>query len=531
MSYETTLEAFTDESAYGESPFAESYDAPAQSEWGSPFGAAEAVTTLEYGQEFGQEYGQEQEQAQEYGQESYAYNSEWESPFASEQYADAQESEVMWAPNEFPAACGDVTYDGTKWPYGKTPDPDNPGIASAIAIVPHAEVYEFQLSKFDIDRHELKREHKRVIGEFAKLILAGMRSKRFNGEPIRVYTYGEASSTAPASHNSPLSRNRAFNALHAIRCEFNKVGITCPVQYGLYGTGEQKARKHGPDQKEDAQFRGVLVRAFVPIKECEKCKPGPRPATGTAAICVSVPKILPRIATRRPADLIPLGSIVPGLRLPIAIVTKAQAVVRIDERRSRQSRQYTFSGWGLEVALPQGRSHIDLKAELHASLEALVQASAHLGARLQLGPLKLSLRIDFSAFAQLIVKLCAQLRLRLETDLGKPNLPDLRACRVLDARNAGTSAFPFAALQGPAVLVVPGGGYGPAVLTLTGPSVPSLGLASNVIPVPADKSTVRTLLALGGNLQLAQGQAREAESEEEWPESFGDVEAELEPFM
>jgi hypothetical protein len=52
-----------------------------------------------------------------------------------------------------------------------------------------------------------------------------------------------------------------------------------------------------------------------------------------------------------------------------------------------------------------------------------------------------------------------------------------------------------------------------------------------VIPVPADKSTVRTLLALGGNLQLAQGQAREAESEEEWPEAFSDVEAELEPFM
>ncbi len=530
MSHDTTLEAFSEEAAYGESPFAESYDAPAQSEWGSPFGAAEAVTALEYSQEFGQEYGQEQEQAQEYGQESYAYNSEWESPFAGEQYAEGQESEIMWAPNEFPANCGDATYNDKKWPYGKVDD-KNDGMASAITVVPHAEVYEFQLSKFDVDRHELKREHKRVIGEFAKLVLAGIRSKRFNGEPIRIFTYGEASSTAPASHNYPLSGNRAFNTLHAIRCEFKRVGITSPVQYGLYGTGEQQARKRGPDQKEDPQFRGVLVRAFVPIRECEKCKPGPRPPAGTAAICVSVPKIAPRIATRRPADLIPLGSVVPGLRLPIAIVTKAQAMVRVDERRSRQSRQYTFSGWGLEVALPQGRSQIDLKAELHASLEALVQASAHLGARLQLGPLKLSLRVDVSVFAQLIVKLCAQLRLRLEADLGRPNLPDLRACRVLDVRNAGTGAFPFAALQGPAVLVVPGGGYGPAVLTLTGPSVQNLGLATNVIPVPADKSTVRTLLALGGNLQLAQGQAREAEFEEEWPEAFSDVEAELEPFM
>ena len=91
-------------------------------------------------------------------------------------------------------------------------------------------------------------------------------------------------------------------------------------------------------------------------------------------------------------------------------------------------------------------ARIDLRAELHASLELLVKASAHLGARLQLGPLKLALRIDVSAFAQLIVKLCAQLRLRLEVDLGRPNLPELRQCRYLDARNV-RGPFPFAALN------------------------------------------------------------------------------------
>ena len=65
--------------------------------------------------------------------------------------------------------------------------------------------------------------------------------------------------------------------------------------------------------------------------------------------------------------------------------------------------------------------------------------------------------------------------------------------------------------------------------------MPSLGLTSQVIAVPADKSTIRTLLALGGSLQLSQaGIRREAEQETlegEWPEAFEEVQAELAPFV
>jgi hypothetical protein len=56
----------------------------------------------------------------------------------------------------------------------------------------------------------------------------------------------------------------------------------------------------------------------------------------------------------------------------------------------------------------------------------------------------------------------------------------------------------------------------------------------NPIPVPADKSTVKTLLALGGNLQLASAGGREAEYEQpeaEWPEAFAELESELAPFV
>jgi hypothetical protein len=70
------------------------------------------------------------------------------------------------------------------------------------------------------------------------------------------------------------------------------------------------------------------------------------------------------------------------------------------------------------------------------------------------------------------------------------------------------------------------------VLTLAGPAVGGLGLPSNVVQVPADKSTVRTLLALGGNMQLTQGgMRRELETfDTEWPEAFEEVQSELVPF-
>ena len=121
-------------------------------------------------------------------------------------------------------------------------------------------------------------------------------------------------------------------------------------------------------------------------------------------------------------------------------------------------------------------------------------------------------------------------------DLGRPNVPDLAQCRLIEARNARGPSFPFSALAGPALLIVPGKGYGPALVSFAGPSVASLGLNANPIPVPADKSTVKTLLALGGNLQLAQPAQREAEheyelTEGEWPEAFDEVQSELAPFV
>jgi hypothetical protein len=113
-----------------------------------------------------------------------------------------------------------------------------------------------------------------------------------------------------------------------------------------------------------------------------------------------------------------------------------------------------------------------------------------------------------AVFAQLIVKLCAQLRLRLDIDLGRPNIPDLRQCRFVEARGVKGPAFPFPALTGPAFMIVPGAGYGPAILNFGGPGVASLGLTTNPMQVPADKSTIKTLLALGGSLQMLQAAPR-----------------------
>jgi outer membrane protein OmpA-like peptidoglycan-associated protein len=550
---ESSYEGFAAESpqsegSYGESGYGETYESSGESEWDSPFAAAEAEIGMEapqqfggyeYGQQLAHEYGQGYEQG--YGHETYAYGrdssisesgaSEWESPFTN------AEEEIMPPPNAFPSTCGDdVTYASKVWKHGEKNKSSRPGKVSNLTFVPRSEVYEFAISDFDVDRYELKQQHKDAIADFTKRVQAGIREQRYSGEPIRVYTYGEASSTASHVHNLELSHHRAFNTLHAIRCAFQKAGIS-PAHFGFYGTGEVHARTQGPDKTENAEFRGVIVRAFAPLKACKDCKqpPGPKPpAAGATTLCVSVPKIQPRNAAKLPPDVIPLGSIVPGLRLPVAIVTKAQATIRVDERRSRQSGIYNFQGWGLEFALPPGKTRIDLQADLRASLEVLVRASASLSAKLRLGPLKLVLKIDASAFAQLVAKLCAQIRLRIDVDLGRPNIPELRECRLNGAQGV-RGAFPFAALSGPTVLLVPGAGYGPAVIHFAGGGVAGLGLGSNPMLVPADKSTVKSLLALGGTLKLQNGGVRrEAEyelPEAEWPEAFAELQPELAPFV
>jgi outer membrane protein OmpA-like peptidoglycan-associated protein len=538
---ESTFESFAAESPMsegsGESGYGETYESSGESEWDSPFAAAEQEIGMEAPQQFGgYEYGHEYEQGYEqgYGREAYAYGhegsaSEWESPFTN------AEEEIVPPPNAFPTTCTDATYASKVWKYGEKNKSSRPGKVSNLTFVPRAEVYEFAISDFDVDRYELKQQHRDAIADFTKRVQAGIRDQRYSGEAIRVYTYGEASSTASHQHNLELSHHRAFNTLHAIRCAFQKAGIS-PAHFGFYGTGEVHARTQGPDKTENAEFRGVIVRAFAPLKACKDCKqpPGPKPPAGATTLCVSVPKIQPRNAAKLPPDVIPLGSIVPGLRLPVAIVTKAQATIRVDERRSRQSGTYNFQGWGLEFALPPGRTRIDLQADLRASLEVLVRASASLSAKLRLGPLKLALKIDASAFAQLVAKLCAQIRLRIDVDLGRPNIPELRECRLTGAQGV-RGAFPFAALGGPTVLLVPGAGYGPAVIHFAGGGIAGLGLGSNPMLVPADKSTVKSLLALGGTLQLQNaGVRREAEyelPEAEWPEAFAELQPELAPFV
>jgi hypothetical protein len=59
---------------------------------------------------------------------------------------------------------------------------------------------------------------------------------------------------------------------------------------------------------------------------------------------VSVPRIAPRVAAKLPPDIVPLGRIVPGFRVPFTIVTRAQADVPVDEQRTRQSGAYTLQG-------------------------------------------------------------------------------------------------------------------------------------------------------------------------------------------
>lgn len=548
---EQYVEPFASESA-SESPFGEQY-ATEEAFPASPFLSTEDESTndeADQGEAFTGEYGEDftpgdsedfvtgEAYFSEYHpgeMTAEMEDHEWESPFNTA--TSAEDSEVWVGTADFPNQCGDVRYRGDAWPYKGKPDPRNVGQVSTLAVTPYAEVIEFSLGSFDVDRYELKPAHRKQIEKLVQQIAESIRKSRYTGAPVRVYTYGEASSTASVQHNVPLSRHRAFNVLNAIRCKLTSLRVNYPISYGFYATGEEHARATGPDQREDSRFRGVVVRVIAPLKpcNCRKFKLPRLTRTETPSVCISVPKIAPRATLKLPPDIIPLGSIIPGLKLPVAIVIKAKASVRMDSKPGSQSGHYQFEGWGLEFALPSGQARINFQADLRATLNVLVKASASLAAKLNLGPLKIALRLDASAFAQLIVKLCAQIRARLDIDLGRPNLPELSQCGYLPAKNV-QGAFPFPALNGPGYLLVPGRGYGTALLGLAGPGVSRVGLAANPVPVPADKSTVKTLLALAGNLTFLQasGPQREFEYEDtysEWSETYENLEAELEPFI
>ena len=135
------------------------------------------------------------------------------------------------------------------------------------------------------------------------------------------------------------------------------------------------------------------------------------------------------------------GPVVPGLRLPFAIVTKAHATVRVEDRSSRQSATYAFTV-GVSKSPCRRAARASTCRPICARRSRCWSGHPRHSARnLRLGPLNLSLRVDLSVFAQLIVKLCAQLRLRLDVDLGRPNVPDLRQCRLVNARNVRGRRF------------------------------------------------------------------------------------------
>jgi outer membrane protein OmpA-like peptidoglycan-associated protein len=543
------------EETWGESPFSE---APiSEDEWGSPFAPAEAWTSDLTGEaeshwggesEWGSPFAPATEATYETeapwspeAEAPWSTETEWGMPFAPATGAESWFEDEAQPP--FPNVCSpagapykDVTFPNQTWKFPPKPRGPREGDATIPPLVlPRIEWFQTSLRAFDVDDYRLKTKHHEALRNLAQRLKDGVASGRLGPGPVYVGAYGSTSTTGADLHNLALSRHRAYNAANFLRCEIQRSGVKNPIVFGLLWAGEEEARVTTPNNTETDVDRSVIVRVWAPLPECQRCQTCPRcrpphrppHQRKTPRLCVSVPRVAPRKTSGLPPDIIPLGPLVPGLRMPFAIVVNGNATVKVDDQASGRSGEYAFKGWGLEVALPAGRTVVDLRADLRASLDVLVRASASLSAKLQLGPLGLALRIDASAFARLVVKLVAQLRLRLEIDLGRPNVPELIACRPMQGR-AGPAGFAFDALAGPAFLLVPGRGFGPAVVSFGGPRVASTGLSAAPIPVPSDKSTVKTLLALGGEVRLIRasgGSAGELETfEDEWEQPFGETE-------
>ena len=405
--------------------------------------------------------------------------------------------------------CPDRQFGDKPWTVSR---PGRHKTAEGIVVrdprIERAAVDHLDLADFDVDDYRLRAAHHAELDRIVGDVGAGLRTGRYLPQ-VLFYVRGETSSTATDRHNLELSKHRAFNVGEQLKCRLQKAGLNDKTQVKWLPIGESLGQTALGDERESEKFRRVRLMVIAPIPACSCPPPGPRPPgprprfrrrrhTG-ARLCVSVPRIAPRSGAAGRPDILSLARVVAGLPAPAGIVTNATATVRIDRPAKGSSAEFELRGWGLEIALPSSGS-IDLRTRLHATLDAIMRASASLGASLRVGPFGLRLRFNASVFTQALVRLIGDARLQINAAI-RPNFPELQRCRPVAARAIG-GRLRLSDLAGPALLVVPGAGLGPATLRLAAPGI--LGrrvqLSSNPIVVPADKSTVRTVLVIAGTL-------------------------------
>ena len=389
--------------------------------------------------------------------------------------------------------------------------------------IERATVDEVALGDFDIDDYRLRPAHHRELDRIVANLVDGLRAGRYLPQ-IKVMIWGETSSTATDQHNLELSRHRAYNVFSQIKCRVKRAGLT-PDQVRVQWApiGESLSQTALGENKEDWKYRGVFVYVTAPIPACN-CPPPPPPqpppprGSKTIPLCVSVPRIAPRSSASRQPDILSLARMVAGLPAPAAIVTNAGATVQIENRSAGSTGRFELRGWGLEIALPSAAS-IDVRARLHATLEAIARASASLGASLRVGPFGISLRVDANGFAQALVQLVADVRAHIDFAL-RPNVPEPLGCTPLQARES-TVPIRFEDFAGPALLMVPATRLGPATLHFASPAIArrQLQISQNPVIVPADKSTVRTLLVIAGSLRHVGTGAARREDESVWAQT------------
>ena len=423
--------------------------------------------------------------------------------------------------------CPDKQFPGKPWTVDrpgrhKTAE----GIVVRDARIERAAVDHIDLADFDVDDYRLRAAHQAELDRIVADVAAGLRTGRYLPQ-VLFYVRGETSSTATDRHNLELSKHRAFNVGEQLTCRLEKAGLTGKTQVRWLPIGESLGQTALGDERESERFRRVRLMVIAPIPACSCPPPGPRPPGPRpryrrrrhigARLCVSVPRIAPRAGAGGRPDILSLARVVAGLPAPAGIVTNATATVRIDRPAKRSAAEFELRGWGLEIALPASAS-VDLRAQVHATLDAIMRASASLGASLRVGPFGLRLRLNASVFARALVRLIGDARLQINTAI-RPNFPELQRCRPVAARAIG-GRLRMADLAGPALLVVPGAGLGPATLRLAAPGI--LGgrvqLSSNPIIVPADKSTIRTVLVIAGTLRRVRSIGMQREDEAAWGE-------------
>lgn len=228
------------------------------------------------------------------------------------------------------AACCGLRGDEPKFRIGGFATPD--GVAEPRST-PDPRVYGIHLWDYRVNDYSLRPRHRDALRKLVDRIAADVRSGRFADANWRVTIDGFASRTGSEQHNLNLSWWRMNTVARCLECLVVQAGL--PPGRVVLGDQRGLGYENAIPDVEDPRRRLVQVTVHPP----SMAPPRPKPLSDRFRICFT--------SLDNKVRTLPI----PGLHGMFGIASTT-ATYRIEDVRTRESQEYTFSGRGAAFQVP-----------------------------------------------------------------------------------------------------------------------------------------------------------------------------------